>query len=317
MARSFTSNFSTCANAPAVKPYFILKIDWLKSYDHTSLLPQFETIYYLDRPPTSFDATGQRIPNATIGQSYVVDWGSFHLTLREQQIGAIDEITIKVQDFNSQIRDRLNAYVQQRQTATIYRMFDDPSCVWPTDAAKVFVGTLKSFTFNESDGTVTLPIQDFSTQLLRTVECRATKDTFQLIPDDERDKNIPLVWGSAHRVPTVLLQRPPTTKIIEVIEMDATLPLTVKVDQHPDEIGADVNATVHGDNYYSVGSSHTKQFYLGTDIVTGYFTASTDPDNTPSTFTITELTRSVCWTGVVSAITSESWTIAGVTTTRA
>lgn len=282
MVRSFPADFAAQTSARQSRPYLVLQIDWLDGYDVNGD-EVTETEYFLDRPSDSFAASGTRVPASGLSDALVVEWGQVHLTLKEMQAGGVDALTLKLQDLSGSLRARLAAYVQQHQRVTIWRMWDEDAVTWPTDAAKIFVGTIQPASWTEEDGTVTLPVEDFAKRLLVTVECRARSEHFGLVPREYEDRNIPLCWGAAHRVEAVLIERPWETRTLEPIARTAALPITVKVEDHPSELGM-TDETLP---YYAIGVEYERSCWLGNDGVVGYFTASGSPDAEPSTFTIT------------------------------
>ncbi len=268
MARNFTSNFEAACGDRQSRPYFVLQIDW---YDGTETP---DTVYYLDRPDDSFLASGTRVPTVE-GRALVVDWGKLRLTLRDKDVGGVDELTLRIGDPEHVIWNKLTGRVQQRQVVTIWRMFDADGVVWPTDAAKMFVGTMKPFAWSEANGEVTIPLVDFSKRLLVQVECLARKAVFEDVPPECEDKNIPLVWGEARRVPAVLIAKPPETKTRTPIPNTAVPPFDIDVDDHPSEINL------------PTGVGSPLDMWLGSDLINGYFVESLTPDTTPSKFHVT------------------------------
>jgi hypothetical protein len=239
MARTFTSDFLAACQEKHVRPYHILQIDWFGGTDDGTI--EGETItntkYYFDRDPTSFTASGTRCPTSGTSSAYVIDWGVIHQTMKEHQVGTVDQMSVKLQDRQGEIRRQLSGYVQQRELVTIWRMFDADAVTWPTDAAKVFVGVMRPFAFNESDGTCVIPLDDISKRILRTVELRALKSVFPEVPEDQRDKVIPTVWGAmVKRVKAVCIKRPWATRITQGFPKDAES-ATLTIEDHPTEMG--------------------------------------------------------------------------------
>lgn len=263
MARTFPADFQAQTAQASSRPYLVLQIDWHGEPG---------TKYYLDRPATSFSSAGQRVPDSGLSGAMVVEWGQIALTLREMQVGSVDELTIKLHDGGGELTADLEAVLQQRAEVTIWRMFDHPDVTWPADAAKIFVGSLKPFAWTESERVVSLPLEDISRRLFRTVEFPARKRVFPKIDPDHEDRNIPLCWGRAQRVEAVLVERPWETRILQPVPMTASLPVDLDVLDHPSEIGAPVNFSVSA--------------WLGNDRVTGMFLESSAPDTVPSVFRI-------------------------------
>ena len=279
MARTFTTNFSNQLTSTNSKPYFVLQVDW---YVNDAAYPDYvKTRYYLDRPSNSFDATGVRIPSLNVSECKVIDWGQVKLTLRENQVGAVDDFSIKIEDHTNEIRDYLDTYVQQRELITIYRMFDADTVVWPTDRAKIFVGCIKPYSWTEQDGVITIPLEDISKRILATIELRPDRNAFLGLPQSGENKNIPLVWGSADRVPAVLVDCPWETRTLDAIPKTATPPFSVKIADHADELNTNPS-------YFPQGTSmQAIKCWLGFDEVSGYISDSGNKDTTPSTFVVT------------------------------
>src|SRR6185312_3324030 len=102
MPRTFTTNWINQALAPANAPYCVLEIEWGGENPNT---------YYLDREQDSFlNNDGNRFPNPesnTVSACLVTDWGQVTLTLREEQAGAMDSVTIKLQDKDGELTNLL------------------------------------------------------------------------------------------------------------------------------------------------------------------------------------------------------------------
>ena len=261
MARTLTANFQTAAaNKSGGKPYLILEIQWTSG-----------TRYYLDRPTGTFDATGTRHP-ATIQDQLVLDWGETALEMREGIIGGVDTLTIRIADVSKAIMAILEAANQQRREVKIWRLFDDSTCVWTTDAALMFHGTLKPFGWKIDENAVSLQVEDIGHKLLKTIGHSASEAIFEYVPPEYRDRHLPLVYGRAERAEAVCVRRPWATRTLEPIP-GGTGSVTVDIQDHPDDIGiptgTPIEVTVDG------------------DFMTATFTQSSDPVNTPSTMTLT------------------------------
>src|SRR5204862_1058338 len=116
------------------KPYLVLEIDWPSPAG---------TLYYLDRPSNSFDASGTRAP--TVETPKVIEWPRISLSLKEGQVGATEQCQVTLDDTGGAVTSILNGGVKQRSVVAVWRLFDDPTTVWPDDAALIFSGTLRPF----------------------------------------------------------------------------------------------------------------------------------------------------------------------------
>lgn len=204
--RSFTSDFAAQLLRSHVRPYFVLEIQWDSG-----------TKYYVDRESDDFDASGTRLP--TVETAKVTSWGSMAMTLKEQQVGAIDSVAISIQDADGDITTLLGGETsQQRRVVKIWRMFDEDAVTWPTDAALIFAGTTSRHTYNEADNTVSLEVQDPSRRLLGSTGTIAGRDIFENVDPDYEDRVIPTVWGYAQRVEAVLISRPWEAALAEPID---------------------------------------------------------------------------------------------------
>jgi hypothetical protein len=268
MARSFTSNFTTRMLEANQKPYLVLKIAFTTGDK-----------YYLDREAETFLASGVRHPVA-IEDSLVVDWGNPGQSLREMQVGSVDSITVRVEDRAGELSAILNAEPQQRRAVELYRMFDEDDVVWPTDAALIYVGTTKPFSYTESDNVVSFEVEDPSRQLAGTVERRCTDVIFPLIPPESKDKSAPLAWGYAQRVPALLVSKPYQVRILEPINLAAGLGSRVALEGHPDELGITVDTELE----VLVGPDDGTDGAMG---LTGKFRQSVNKAEQPSYFEMT------------------------------
>ncbi len=272
MARSFTSAFTTRMLEAHQRPYLILEIQWGG---------ETGTKYYIDRPSGTFEATGTRIP--TVEAAYVVDWGTLGQSLKEMQVGAVDTITLKLEDRAGIISAILSGDTpQQRKTVKIYRLFDEDDTVWPTDAAMIFVGITKPFSYSETDNVISFSVEDPARQLIGTSECLAREAIFTDIPQESVDKNIPLVWGKAERVPAVLVARPWETRFSEAFNLFTGIGSRFDVDDHPDEIHAPIDTEVECYVGPKIGTERSQ-------IVKGMFRRSVNKAEFSSQFEITGL----------------------------
>ena len=191
--RTFTANFKTqAARKDGAILYSILEIDWGGTTG---------TKYYLDRASTDFKtADSKRVPASGIGNSLVMQCPSISLSLKEDQVGAVDQCSIVLNDASGEIGAILNSGEMQRKLVTIWRLFDDASTVWPTDAAQVFTGTLRPFDYTTQDNQITLNLGDLGPLLAKDISCIADSSIFTQLPQSSQDKNISLCWGRAQRV---------------------------------------------------------------------------------------------------------------------
>ena len=185
MPRSLTANFTTAAASKSAKPYLILQIDWGGATG---------TKYYLDRSSSSFSATGTRVPASGIGTAMVMQWPQVSIALNESQVGAVAQSQVVLNDASGEITAILNLEEKQRKLVSVWRMFDDDSVVWSTDAALMFTGCLRPFDWTAKDNQITLNIGDLGPLLAKSISFTATSTIFTSIPVETRDKNIPLCW---------------------------------------------------------------------------------------------------------------------------
>jgi hypothetical protein len=278
MPRSFTANFLTQAKSKSARPYQVLEVDWGGSTG---------TVYYLDRPANSFvTSDGHRLPSSGVDPNVmVVEWPAVTLSLKEGAIGATDQTQVTLDDAGGALTAILNSQEQQRRLVRVWRMFDDPSCVWSTDNGLILAGCLRPFDWTAKDNQLVLKIGDLGPLLAKSISCTATSNVFPNVPNDYQDKNIPLCWGNAQRVEAVLIERPWETHITQ--NTDGSDPITVTIADDPVDLGVD-------------GSGHTSYpAYLGLDAVTVTFTQSNSPGTGSSTATITKLWDPVLFTAVL------------------
>ncbi|HUY89098.1 MAG TPA: hypothetical protein VMV10_10215 [Pirellulales bacterium] len=261
--RTFTAHFAAQAASKSAKPYQILEIDWGGTVG---------TKYYLDRLPTDFSTNdSQRVPSTGIGNSKVTAWAPVSLSLKEGQVGATDQTTVTLDDAGGEITTILNGGEMQRKLVTIWRLFDDPSTVWPTDAAQIFTGTLRPFDYSAQNNQITLNLGDLGPLLAKDISCLAESSIFSTLPPASRDKNIPLCWGRAQRVEALPISAPWETRLAQ--STDGANPVTVPI--------TDDLSLLPG-----VSAETPYDGYVGTDPVTITFHQSTDPTSTLSTATL-------------------------------
>lgn len=278
MPRSFTTNFLTQAKSKSTRPYQVLEVDWGAPTG---------TVYYLDRPATAFVTNdGHRLPASGVdAKVLVIEWPAVSLSLKEGAIGATDQTQVTLDDAGGALTAILNSQEQQRRLVRLWRMFDDPSCVWGTDNGLILAGCLRPFDWTAKDNQLVLKIGDLATLLAKSISCAANNSIFPNVPNDYQDRNIPLCWGHAQRVEAVLVARPWETHITQ--NTDGTDPVTVTIADDPVDIGVD-------------GSGHTSyQAYLGLDAVNVTFTQSTSPGTGSSTATISKLWDPVLFSAVL------------------
>jgi len=236
--RTFTAHFLAQCDLKASIPYLVLEIDWGGG-----------TKYYLDRPPSTLTASGTRGP--TIETPPVIEWPRIALSLKEGQVGATEQCSVTLDDTGGALSSILNSGVQQRAIVAVWRLFDDPSTVWPTDAALMFSGTLRPFDWTIKDNKVTLHLGDASRLLTRDLACTANQSTIPnsgafpwlACPPESIDKNIPLGWGTAQRVEALLVQRPFRTIITQAIDGSTNTP-TVTIQDDPTAFGIPLNTNL-------------------------------------------------------------------------
>ncbi len=263
MPRTFPNHFITAAASKSARPYQVLQIDWDGATG---------TKYYLDRASESFaNNDGSRAPSSGIGGALVTQWPAVSISLKEGQIGATDQCSVMLDDHEGEITALLNGNEQQRRLVTVWRMFDDASVVWPTDAAKLFTGCLRPFDWSGKDNQITLNLGDLGPLLAKDISCIASDSVFGTIPNEYKDRNIPLCWGYAQRVEAVLVAAPWETKITQ--SFNGANPIVVNIADHPDDMPG-------------VAAEVSYPATLGTDAVNVIFHQSSDPANAPSTATI-------------------------------
>jgi len=273
MARTFPADFTAVMDDKSSAPYMILEIQWAG----VTL-----TKYYLDRGSTDFTASGTRVPTSGIGTSKVMEWGGIGLSLKEGQVGAVDQTAIKLDDAAGELTAILNLECKQRKTIKVWRMFDDATVTWPADAALMLQGTLRPFDWSGADNQLTLNIRDGSDLLTHDVSCIAKQAVFTTIPKESRDRNIPLAWGNAKRVEALLVGRPWETRILQGI--DGSYDQDVAISDHPTDLGVTPEVSM--------------QAWLNGDPVTVTFHQSADPDNVYSTVTVKSTANQVVATAV-------------------
>ena len=264
MPRSFTSPFSSRSLEAHQRPYLVLEINWATN----------DQRFYIDRETDTFAASGTRIP--TVEDSLVVDWGQLRQTLTEQRAGTVEKVTVKLEDRDGELSGLLDT-LQQNRTVKIWRMYDAADVVWQTDAALVFVGTVKPHAYTQTDNVIAIELEDPSRQLLGKSELLATRAIFPTIPQDYEDRNIPLCWGQVERVEAVLIDGPWSVGVLGLASGINAPGMQLALDGHPDEFGAAINTemTVY------VGSAGQK--------IKGKFLLSPDKANKPSRFKVTGL----------------------------
>lgn len=263
MPRTLTANFQSAAAKKNSAPYLVLEIDWGAPTG---------TQYYLDRPAGSFNVQdGFRIPATGIGAALIVNWGHISLALKEGQIGATDQTSISLDDYQGQVTAILNQAEQQRRIVTIYRMFDDPTVLWNSDKAVVLVGCLRPFDWTAKDNQITLNLGDLGPLLAKDISCIASKVVFPKIAPASQDKNIPLCWGRAQRVEALPISVPWETRLAH--STDGSNPITVPITDDLSLLPGVTAETAYAG-------------YVGTDPVTITFHQSSDPTSTLSTATL-------------------------------
>ena len=280
--RNFTANFLAQCDLKGSTPYLVMEIDWGSGYG---------TKYYMDRPPATLTAAGTRGP--TIETPHVIQWPQIALSLKEGQVGAVESCSVTIDDTGHAISDILNNSVQQRSIVAIWRLFDDASTVWPTDAALMFSGTLLPFDWTIKDNKVTLNLGDASRLLQRDLSCTANQTTIPnsgafpwlACPPESNDKNIPLGWGTAQRVEALLVQRPFRTITTQAID-GTTLTPTVTIQDDPTWFGIPLgtNVTVYVGNQVAVA-----QFFLNLE---GTYSASLNFGGAPTVIATANVTYS-------------------------
>ena len=205
--RTLTAHFAAQAASKSAKPYQILEIDWGGTVG---------TRYYLDRLPSDFSTNdGKRVPASGIGNSKVTAWGPVSLSLKEGQVGATDQTSVTLDDAGGELTAILNGGEMQRKLVTFWRLFDDPTTVWPTDAAQIFTGALRPFDYSAQNNQITLNLGDLGPLLAKDISCLAENSIFAKLPPASQDKNIPLCWGRAQRVEALPIVFPWETKLAQ------------------------------------------------------------------------------------------------------
>lgn len=266
MARTFSGEFLARALEAHQRPYLVLEIDW-----GTEETPN--VVYYLDRESDSFQATGTRAP--TVSPCLVVDWGVLGQTLREEHVGSVDAITIKLEDRAGEISTLLAASNKQQKTVKVWRMFDENDVVWSTHAALMFWGATKPHAYSETDNVVTMEIVDPARKLIGKYELLATRELFPNVPADYEGRMIPQCWGYTHRVEAICVDGPWATSTLEEASGVSLPGVQYYVNDHPDEIGAPIDTEI----LVNIGSNRIK----------GKFRLSSDKSRKPSRFQVTGL----------------------------
>lgn len=278
--RTYTDNFNTQLLAGHSKPYLVLEIEWGSPPSFGAFHgTQIGTYFYLDREQDSFETLdSDRFPDPIankVAAALVVDWGVQTLTLKEDQVSAIDSITIKIEDRNGQLTTFLGGQLeQQNKTVKIWRMFDDPSVLWSRDKALMFEGITKPHTYNEADNTITFQVDDPSRQVIGTLQCLATQDVFPLIQSEYQDRNVPTVWGIANRVEGVLIQQPWQTRTIGSVRAFGATGQIVDIQDHPRDLKIPIGAG---------NASQPIVVYMGSDDATRTVTVKFHQSSTPAT----------------------------------
>lgn len=321
MVRTYPTAFAGHLTDKNTAPYFILEVQWGTP---------FGTKYYMDRKTDSFSASGTRCPD-TVEDSLVVDWGQIGLQLKEMQIGAVDSLTLKIEDHGGEISAMLNAGTPkaisdllgtggtlnvlnplQKRIVRIWKMFDTDDVTWHGGSsgasdALVFVGTTKPFAWSESGNVITIEVEDPSRLLTASVGQPASLDVFSKVTADYQDRCLPICWGYAERVEAVLVSSPWSTKVVQEIDWGAinsgiygsSGTNFVDVDDHPDDLGISLTA----------GVSAELEVYLGSDEVMreckGKFHLSGDKTTTPSQFEITVAPSAAAGVSAIDHLTGE------------
>lgn len=268
MARTFPADFAALQTSKSASPYYIFECQWGGATG---------TKFYLDRLSTDFQAAGTRVPGSGIGTSKVLRWPAIGLSLKEGQVGSTDQLSIELEDAAGEITAILDLEAKQRKTVKIWRLFDDATVTWSGDAALMMVGSLRPFDYEQAGNTITLNIVDASGTLTKDVSLIATRTAFTRVPQESRDRNIPLVWGLGRRVEGVLVDRPWETKILQGV--DGSQSQTVTIDDHPDDLGITSGVSINA--------------WLGESPVTATFNQSPTPDTVLSTVTIASTANQV------------------------
>ena len=258
MPRDFPSAFNTAALSRHAKPYLILEVQWTSG-----------TKYYIDRPNT-FDATGTRVP--TVETAKVIEWGEISIDLKEQQVGAVDSITIKLDDHSLSVTNILKAANQQRRKVKVWRMFDADAVTWSAGAALMFQGTLKPYGWELESNTVTLEVENSATLFTKVVSHQASRAIFEDVAPEHEDRHLPIVWGNAYRVPAVCVVKPWILHTAEPIP-SGTGSVVIDIDAHPDDLG--------------IATGVATDVFIDGDLMSVTFQQSGTPDTVPSTMTLT------------------------------
>lgn len=278
MPRSFTANFLAQAKSKSARPYEVLEVDWGGTTG---------TVFYLDRSAASFvNNDGHRLPASGVDANVLVtQWPAVSLLLKEGAVGATDQTQVTLDDAAGALTAILNSQEQQRRLVRLWRMFDDPSCVWGTDNALILTGCLRPFDWTAKDNQLVLKIGDLGPLLAKSISCTANNTVFPNIPNAYQDRNLPLAWGYAQRVEAVLVERPWETHITQ--NTDGTDPITVTIADDPVDLGVDGSGTT------------TYPAYLGLDAVDVKFSQSNSPGTGSSTATISKLWDPVLCTALL------------------
>lgn len=262
MPRTIGANYSAAAQRKGAKPYRILEVNWTSG-----------TKYYADRD--TWDAAGTRAP--TLETAKVFDWGNVSIELKEQEIGGTDAFEIKLSDDSRAITTIQKAANQQTDTINVWGMFDDATCVWPTDRVLLFHGTLKPYTWDSSNNLATLSIENSSQALLQTISHAASRGIFPRIQDPYRDRHLPIAMGNAYRVPMILVDQPYILRTTEPIPSGGG-DYTVHIDRHPSELGLPTGVAT--------------DVFVDGDPMSVTFTESGSPATVQSTMTVHSATQS-------------------------
>ncbi len=257
-------------------PFLVLQIDWIDIGQKS----------YSDRLGSDFENPACA-PTGAIPR--VTDWGRYKISLKDGQISARDEVRLKIADQDREIFDHLTESFQQRVPARIYAMYDAPQLSWPTNRVVLFEGALMPFTWSEDPSEVEIRIEDSSRRMKVNVGKRAFRSVFPTVHVEHEDTPLPIPWGRAQRIHARLIQVPWRT----VSRSGATAsppPITMPILNHPTELGV------------LTGPTNPVDAWLGSDEVEGYFTQSLDPDNVPSTYTITSTAFSTLGTAPYSYV---------------
>lgn len=260
--RLLNGGFASAAPLAHRKPYLVLQVDWAEFVG---------TQFYIDREPSSFESSGQRVPPNS--RNKVQDWGSFREELREGQFGYYESTQVTLHDRDGAIRHILNLGAQQkRSVCTVWMCFDEPTCLW-VHSEIVFRGHLTApLAWSEDSETVTLSME--SDQTTRAVGKVADRTAFPKVHPEHRDKPLPIVWGCAKRVEAVCVRRPWETRILTMPSSGSLVSgpgIVFPVLDRPSDIGAPVGENVTA--------------YLGNHEITGQFLGD-GSDDSPADFRV-------------------------------